>query len=434
MFTTLPRIPGACLAALVSILSYAPAHAATADWPQWRGPNRDAISSETGLLKTWPTNGPPLLWKTTGLGGGFSSVAIVGDRLYTLGNRRGKDGGGTHLLALQLADGKPIWATAFPAGEGKAGSPNGTPTIDGELAYAISLNGTLVCARTTTGEIVWSKNFSKDFEGGMMSGWGFSESPLVDGDKLIVTPGGTKSTIVALNKKNGELLWKCPVGDVGGRGKDGSAYTGAVVSEGAGVRQYIQLLGRGVVGVRASDGKLLWSYNRVANGTANIPTPLVKGDYVFCSTGYGTGGGLLKLVPSGDQGVNAEEVYFLNAKDFQNHHGGMILVGDHLYAGHGHNNGFPICLELKTGKVAWGKDRGPGTGSAAILYADGHLYFRYENAVLALIEATPEGYREKGAFELASKNGKSWSHPVIHKGLLYLRDQDNLLCYDVRAK
>ena len=433
MFTTLPRISGACLAAFVSTLLLAPAHAATTDWPQWRGPNRDAICTETGLLKTWPTNGPPLLWRASGLGSGYSSVAIVGDRIYTISNRRGKDGGGTHLLALALADGKPVWATPFPAG-GKDGSPNGTPTVDGDLTYAISLGGTLVCAKTATGEIVWSKNFGKDFEGGMMSGWGFSESPLVDGDKLIVTPGGTNSTLVALNKKTGELLWKCPIAKFGGRGKDGSAYTGAVVSEGAGVRQYIQLLGRGVVGVRASDGKLLWTYNRVANDTANIPTPLVHGDHVFCSTGYGTGGGLLKLVPSGDKGVNAEEVYFLNAKDFQNHHGGMIRVGDYLYAGHGHNNGFPICIELKTGKVVWGKDRGPGAGSAAILFADGHLYFRYENAVMALIEATPEGYREKGAFELASKNGKSWSHPVIHHGLLYLRDQDNLLCYDLRAK
>ena len=242
--------------------------APSSDWPQWRGPHRDGISGETGLLKEWPENGPPLKWRTAGLGGGYSSLVIVGDRIYTLGNRRGKDGGGTHLLALSLADGKEIWATRFPPG--KDGSPNGTPTIDGDLVYAISLGGTLVCAKAASGELVWSKHFGTDFEGAMMSGWGFSESPLIDGDKLIVTPGGTKNTIVALNKKTGELIWKCPVADLGNRGKDGAAYTGVVVSEGAGVRQYVQLLGRGVVGVRASDGKLLWSYNRVANGTANL--------------------------------------------------------------------------------------------------------------------------------------------------------------------
>ena len=237
-----------------------------------------------------------------------------------------------------------------------------------------------------------------------------------------------------LNKKTGEVIWKSEQPDFGRAGKDGAGYTGVVISQAAGIKQYVTLTGRGLMGVRASDGKFLWGYNRIANGTADIPTPIVKGDYVFGSSGYGDGGtALVKLVKAGD-GVKAEEVYYLKANELQNHHGGMILLGDHVYMGHGHNNGFPTCVELMTGKVVWGKERGPGSGSAAIVMADGNLYFRYEDAVMALIEATPKGYSLKGSFPLASKNGKSWPHPVIHDGKLYLRDQNDLLCYDVKAK
>ena len=247
-------------------------------------------------------------------------------------------------------------------------------------------------------------------------------------------PGASDAGIVALDKKSGELVWKSEIPDLGRQGADGAGYTGVVVSEGAGVKQYVTLMGRGLVGVRASDGKFLWGYNRIGNGTADIPTPLVKGDYIFGSSGYGDGGSaLVKLSKDGD-GVKAEEVYYRSAGQLQNHHGGMILLGDHIYLGHGHNNGFPTCVEFLTGKVIWGKERGPGTGSAAIVYADGHLYFRYQDATMALIEATTAGYKPKGSFRLASKLGESWPHPVILDGKLYLRDQDVLLCYDVRAK
>ncbi len=188
-----------------------------------------------------------------------------------------------------------------------------------------------------------------------------------------------------------------------------------------------------LAGVSAADGKLLWTYNRVANGTANIPTPIVKGDYVFCSSGYGTGAGLLKLVKDGS-GVKALEQYFLEASELQNHHGGMVLVGDYVYCGHGHNQGFPICVEMLSGKITWEPGRGPGKESAAITCADGHLYFRYQDGVMALIEATPDKYVLKGSFQLPSLNGPSWPHPVVAGGRLYLRDQDTLLCYDVKRK
>ena len=406
--------------------------AAAKDWPQWRGPNRDGISTETGLLKEWPSDGPPLAWRTKGLGRGMSSVAIANGRIFTQGAANKNGQRGVFVTALDPADGKEIWATAITTG--REPQPNGTPTVDGRLLFAVGNDGDVACLETDTGKLVWKKNFGADFGGKCMSGWGYSESPLVEGDRLICVPGGANAGIVALNKQTGEIVWKSAIPDLGRKGQDGAGYTGVVISPGAGVKQYVTLMGRGLVGVRASDGKFLWGYNKIANGTADIPTPIVKGDYIFGSSGYGDGGSaLLKLSKAGD-GVKAEEVYYLSANQLQNHHGGMILLDDHIYMGHGHNNGFPTCVDFLTGKVVWGKERGPGTGSAAIVYADGHLYFRYQDATMALIEATTKGYNLKGSFRLASKLAESWPHPVVLDGKLYVRDQDVLLCYDVRAK
>jgi outer membrane protein assembly factor BamB len=216
------------------------------------------------------------------------------------------------------------------------------------------------------------------------------------------------------------------------RGQDGAAYSSVVISNAGGVKQYIQLVGRGVISADAKTGKLLWGYNDIANDTANIPTPVVKGDYIFASTGYGAGGALLRVSKQGQQ-VAPREVYFLEAKQMQNHHGGMVMVGDYIYCGHGHDLGFPLCIELKTGREMWKADP-VGEGSAAVVYADGQLYFRYQNGIMALIEATPKAFQLNGKFKLASKHGESWPHPVIAGGRLYLRDQGTLLVYDIRAK
>ncbi len=270
-----------------------------------------------------------------------------------------------------------------------------------------------------------------DFDGRMHSGWGYSESPLIDGDHLVCTPGGTVAGIVALDKKTGVEVWRSTIPPLGEAGGDGAAYSSLVVGNGGGIRQYVQVMGRGAVGVAAKDGKFLWGYNKVANGIANIPTPVIHGDYVFVSTGYGAGAALLKLEPA-DGGIKVDEVYFLDGKKFQNHHGGMILLGDFIYAGHGHNAGAPTCLEWKTGKTVWRNNRGPGTGSAAISYADGNLYVRFENGVMALIGATPLEYQEKGHFKIPNVQQPSWSHPVIAGGKLYLREQDALLCYEIK--
>lgn len=392
------------------------------DWGQWRGPQRNGISAEKGLLTQWDKDGPPLLWQASGLGGGYSSVAIVGDRIFTMGRRKNE----TVLLALKADDGSELWSTPVGSGE-----PNCTPTVDGNRVYCLARDGEFLCAQVESGAPIWRKSFSGDFGGKMMSGWGYSESPLIDGDRLICTPGSRDAMIVALDKLTGETVWTSEMTDAGTRGKDGAAYSSIVISEGAGVKQYVQIVGRGMIGVRASDGKLLWTYNKIANGTANIPTPIVKDDFVFCSTGYGTGAALVKLVKDGD-GVAAEEQYFVDGNKLQNHHGGMILLGDYVYFGNKHNQGFPVCVDWKTGEVKWEPGRGPGSGSAAICYADGHLYFRYQSGDMALIEATPEKYVLKGSFRLASVKGQSWPHPVVVRGKMYLRDQDALMCYDVR--
>ncbi len=394
-------------------------------WPQWRGPNRDGVSRETGLLRAWPEGGPPIVWKATELGGGFSSVAVADGRVITMG----KFGDETRLVAVSVEDGTKLWEARVGGG----GDPNCTPTIDGDLVFAVSFDGDLVCAESATGREVWRKNFGRDFGGKMMSSWGYSESPLVDGNSLIVTPGSQHAMMAALDKRTGDVIWQSamPPG-AGPAGQDGAGYSSIVISNGAGVKQYVTLVGRGVIGVDARNGKLLWGYNRVANGTANVPTPIVTGDFVLCSSGYGDGGtALLRLAGSRGQ-VNAQEVWYKKSNDLQNHHGGMVLIGDYVYMGHGHNNGFPVCFELKSGRDAWRPGRGPGRESAAVVCADGHLYFRYQDGLMALIEATPKKYNLKGEFQIGIKNGDSWPHPVVADGRLYLRDQQEMLSYDVR--
>lgn len=391
-------------------------------WPSWRGAHRDAISSETGLLESWPANGPPLKWKAGHLGAGNSSLAIDAGRIFTMG----RPSEGCMVLALNFANGRRIWG--FRVGNGE---PNSTPTVDADRVYGLGRDGALVCLNVADGKPLWSKNLEHDFGGRMMSGWGYSESPLVDGDRLLCTPGVKDALIVALDKKTGKTIWKAQApADLGSGGTDGAGYSSIVISNGGGVKQYVQIVGRGVVSVRAEDGKFLWNYNRVANPTANIPTPLVKDDYVFASTGYGAGAALLRLSKTAD-GVAAKEVYFLNGGKMQNHHGGMVLLGDYVYCGKGHNQGFPVCLELKTGKFAWEGGRGPGQGSAAVMEAEGNLYFRYQNGIVALIEATPKKYVLKSTFKTATTNGEGWPHPVIVDRQLFLRDQGDLLCYDI---
>jgi outer membrane protein assembly factor BamB len=406
------------------------AAAADLGWPQWRGPNRDAKSTETGINTNWEAKKPELLWIAEGFGKGFASVAVQGDLIFTTGNTEN----GQVVVCYDTKKKDIVWKTPLTGANPKHGYDGSrcTPSLDGELLYAESSDGGIACLKQATGELVWSRNF-KDWGGKMSTGWGFSESPLVDGKWVLCTPGSNQALMVALDKLTGKEVWTTAApADLGAKGKDGAAYASIVVSNGAGVKQYVQLVGKGVIGVRASDGKLLWNYNRVTNNTAAIPTCIPQGDFVFTSSGYGDGGAaLLKLSADGD-GVKAEEVYYHSAKEFQNHHGGMILHEGNIYCGHGHNNGFPACLQLETGKVLWGTDkRGEGTGSAAVMYIDGHLIFRYQSGKVVLVEASPAGYKIKGSFDPAFKEAESWAHPVVVNKKLYLREQNKLMCYDL---
>ena len=401
------------------------------NWPQWRGPQRDGVSAETGLLASWPAGGPKKLYSASGLGHGFSSVAVTGGRIFTMGDRAD----GQYVIALDEETGKQVWATRVggvhddPDGYG---GPRGTPTVDGASLYAVGTDGILVCLDSATGKERWRKNLERDFAGRMMSQWRWAESPLVDVDRVVVTPGGARAGMVALEKATGKEIWRATIPRIGSQGADGAGYSSIVISNGGGVKQYVQLMGRGIVGVRAADGAYLWGNNAVANDIANISTPVVRDNFVFASTGYGTGSVMLELSAAGGGRVTATQKYFLDSGVFQSHHGGFVLVGNHIYGGHGHNAGVPTCLELTTGKSVWARARNSGSGSAGVIFADGHLYFRYQNGVVLLVEATPAGYREKGSLQIPNPYTVSWPHPVVAAGRLYLREQDALHVYDVR--
>ncbi|MEO2036270.1 MAG: PQQ-binding-like beta-propeller repeat protein, partial [Planctomycetaceae bacterium] len=396
------------------------------DWPQWRGTNRNAVSNETGLLRSWMDTPPARVWKASGIGDGYSSVVIAAGQVFTTGAIDGQ----VLCFALDLQSGKQRWATKIGT---TSRNVMATPTVHDGFVYALDPDGELVCINAIDGTELWQRNFTDEFGGRLMSGRGYGESPLIDGHKLICTPGGEDAMLVALNRRTGDLIWKSHMPDIGEKGRDGAAFSSIVLSEAAGVRQYIQLTGRGLVGFEAKSGRYLWGYNDISNQTANIPTPLVRGDLVFSANGYHSGAVLLRLTGNPDgNGIAAQEVYRLQGNKFQNHHGGFVLIGNHIYGGHGSNNGLPTCIELQTGKIIW-KRRGPGTGSASVVAADGRLYFHYQNGVVALIDASSDGYRLLGQFDIPA-GGDSWSHPVVAHGKLFLREQNDLWVYDLKQR
>ncbi|PWU15473.1 MAG: polyvinylalcohol dehydrogenase [Verrucomicrobia bacterium] len=397
------------------------AAAATTDWPQWRGPEHNDLCSETGLLKDWPASGPPLVWKAKGLGDGYSAVVAVGDRLYTAGDKRES----SFVLALNTADGKIVWSTKL----GKVGAvgspefegPRGTPTVSGDLVFVLGQWGDFACYKAAKGTEVWHKDLVKDF-GGVRPYWGYAESPLADGKNVIVTAGGSDGAILALDQKTGDGVWRSK-GFI-----DAPHYSSLAVSELGGVRQYVQMTPESVAGVAAADGKLLWKAPRKGR-TAVIPSPICKNDFVYVTSGYGVGCNLFKVL-SADKKFSADEVYA--NKVMVNHHGGVINLGDYVY-GHSEGKGW-TCQELKSGEAKWQEKEALGKG--AIAYADGRFYLRSEaKGTMVLIEASPAGYKEHGRFEQPDRSQqKAWPHPVIANGKLYLRDQDTLLCYDVKGK
>lgn len=389
------------------------------EWNQFRGPSRDNLSQETGLLSAWPDQGPPQAWIARGIGEGYSSVSLSNGRVYTMGNVRDEE----RVICLDLASGNEIWSVASgPAyREGQGNGPRGTPSVVDGRVYSLGANGDLTCLNAETGQPYWRKNILRDFGASNIT-WGISESVLIDGDKVICTPGGQRATMVALNRENGNVIWTAAVPT-----SPRASYSSAIAIEVGGVRQYVNFTHAGVVGIRASDGRVMWGQRESANGTANCSTPVFYNGSVFTSSGYDTGGALFRLQSRSGQTIS--QVAW-STREMKNHHGGMVVVDGFLYGSS--DPGILRCIDLRSNRVVW-QNRSVGKGSVS--YADGHLYVRSEQGPVALVAATPDGYDEKGRFDQPQRSGRpSWSHPVIADGKLFLRDMDTLLAYDVRDR
>jgi outer membrane protein assembly factor BamB len=428
--------PRSSILAVAFAILFSPASAS--DWPQWLGPDRNGVSKERGLLQEWTKDGPPLAWKAKGLGKGMGGIAVSRGHIYTTGDDAQQT---AWLYVFDESNGKPEWSAKIGPG-GNPGNifkpfgPRATPAVDGDRLYILSQTGDLVCFTTVDGKEVWRVNYVKDL-GGIVPVWGFSESPLVDGDRIICTPGAAEATLMALDKRTGKPIWKCkvpegPTGDRGFLGTSGAAYASVLAVDFEGIRQYVQLTATTLVGVAASDGTLLWRYDRASNThRINCTTPLYQDGVVFAASAYDAGGGAVRL-KKGDSGdIKADEIYF--TPRMKNHHGGTIVVDGCLYGTAGGNRGgFLVCLDFRTGEVLWGERQAP---KGSLTMADGRLYLRAEEGTLILIEPNREKYVERGRFEQPDRTDQpAWTHPVIANGKLYVRDQDTLLCYDVKAK
>ncbi len=396
------------------LLSFLLLATASAEWNQWRGPNRDGKSPESGLLDVWPDAGPKRVWLVKTLGAGYSSLAVVGGMLFTQGMKDGKQ----LLIALDAETGETVWETAHgkPYSNRRGNGPRGTPTPDGDRIYALGGDGNLICADSSTGAKIWERHLL-DAYGGKNIPWGISESPLVDGDQLIVNAGAPGASIVALQKKTGAELWKTQ--------SDEAGYSSAMAADIDGARQYVVFTGEAAVGVLAKNGELLWRYSPVSNSTANVATPVVRDNLVFLSSSYGTGCALLRLESAGGS-ITASEVYF--NRDMRNHYSSSVLIDGHLY---GFSGGILTAMNFETGEVAW---RNRSVGKGQIIYADGRLYILGEGGVVGLVDPSPSEYREISRFKLGRGNYPTWTLPVIADGRLYLRDQNLLYAYDVKAR
>jgi outer membrane protein assembly factor BamB len=366
------------------------------------------------LLKAWPKGGPPLVWQAAGAGAGYSSFSSAGGRLYTLGARDQVE----YVMAFDRASGRKLWEARngrrFTNEQGDG--PRSTPTVDGDRIYAFGGSGDLSALDSATGRQLWTVNVTRTF-GGSVPYWGYSESPLVIGDRLLVNAGGRRASIVAINKSDGQTIWQQHGDDAG--------YSSPVLLRTGSLAQAVFFTAERALAVDPRDGRLLWSYNKVANSTANIATPVVRGTRVFLSSDYGTGAALLEVKAAGNI-ASASEVYF--TREMRNHHSTSVLVGEHLY---GFSSSILTALQFDTGTMAW-RDRSVGKGS--LIFADERLYLYSEQGIVGLAEASPAGYREHGRFQINTSSSPTWSHPIITGGLLILRDQDRIYAYDVRQK
>jgi len=387
------------------------------DWPQWRGPNRDGKSAETGLLKRWPQGGPPLAWVNKEVGAGYGAPSVADGKVFVMGNGKKKE----WVVCLDEQSGEQIWACTTGLIRSKGGGypgPRSTPTfVDGKL-YAMGLAGRVVCCDADSGKPIWFREMMRDF-GGKEPECGYSESVLVDRGRVICTPGMEK-TVVALDAKTGKEIWAAKAGDP-------AAYSSIVKAVFEETAQYVAFTHRGLIGIRAADGAVLWRYDAPSNGQANCPTPVVVGKTVFAASGYGKGGGCVWIRKDESGEFSPKEMYFTNR--MQNQYGGFVVDDGYLYGCS--DPGVLVCLNYKTGKVA----KAVRTGRCSISYAEGMLYVRGEDFQVDLYKASSTKLTRHGTFQQPHRSkSKAWPPPVIANGRMYLRDQYVLLCYDIAAK
>ena len=394
--------------------------AVAGDWPRWRGVNHDDISRETGLLQTWPSGAPKRIWLSRDIGIGYSAPVVAKGRLFVMGTKGGKE----QLFAKEAKNGKPLWTAALGGilsnnwGDG----PRGAATVDGDQVYALGAKGGLICANAGDGKVNWRVELVKDL-GGKVPGWGYTESVLVDGGHVICTPGGKRGTLAALDKKTGEVIWRSS------DWTDGAQYASVVPAELNGQRQFVQLTQKTLAGVSARDGSILWR-NAWPGRTAVIPTPIVHRNEVYISSGYGAG--CRKITVGGANEVTED----YSNKNMKNKHGGMLLLKGHLY-GYSDGRGW-TCQSLESGDVVWDSKK---FGKGCVFYADNRLYCLEESSGrVALAGANTGGWKEHGRFklepqtELRKSSGRIWTHPVVANGVMYLRDQELLFAFDVKAR
>jgi outer membrane protein assembly factor BamB len=391
----------------------------TSDWPRWRGANFNDISISKAL-KDWPAEGPEKLWLNQDAGLGYSGYAIVGDTLYTMGARDVVE----YVIAIDVSTGKEKWSSEVGAllTNGWGNGPRSTPSVNAGKIYAMSGKGSLVCLDAATGKQVWRKSMEE--LGGKVPGWGYTESPLVDGNMVVCTPGGGQGTMAAFDKNTGEKVWQST------EWTDPAQYASILPVTHNGARQLIQLTMQSIAGVNAADGKVLWK-SAFPGKTAVIPTPIFSEGQVFVAAGYGVGCQALKIGEG-----NTVTSLFSNT-DMVNHHGGVVLHNGNLF-GYSDKGGW-TCMDFKTGAVKWAEKEKLKKG--AIHCCNDQLYLLEEDSgTVVLIDAAADGWHEHGRFKLdpqtaqRSPKGKVWTHPVVANGRLFLRDQELLFCFDVAAK
>jgi outer membrane protein assembly factor BamB len=391
-----------------------------AESPQFRGPDRSGSFPETGLMKSWPEGGPEIAWAAEGIGKGYASLCVLEDAIYVPGMFEDDMG----FICVLNHDGtlRHRFAYGRETLDKQAPGPRSTPTIEEDRLYMLSGLGVAYCFRIPDGELIWKVDFPERFNAKKIQ-WDLAESLLIDGDKVICTPGGPDAVVAALNKMTGETVWTA-------KGlTDKASYCSPDIIEHNGRRIIVTMTAKLVVGIDPETGQTLWQHRHETDWDVHAVTPKYRDGLLFYTAGYGSGSGVLKL---SEDGAAITEVWADKTLDCQHH--GTVLVGGYIY-GTSHQNAERglVCLEMATGKVMW-TTREVRTG--VTVYADGMLYI-YEGPKrgnLCLVKATPEGFEQTGSFHVDQGTDKHWAHPVIANGKLFVRHGDVLIAYNIKAE